>query len=527
MAITGLRQDLQVQPCASTVQNAAPGATMATGSTSLENDIVNIHSQLARWMDPTGGVNWYDDVYTNAGNQKYGIKQLSDAVYAQAQQLFTISAGIYASVAVPAGANYVILNAAGNQAPSGPLAIALTSKGAVVAQSSQNGAAFAANELAVIAGQDSLNPLNKLTIRNNSNGNPVEDSTGEDIFGLLQLESTGSDGGTANDSVGGSRVKISFVKVDYANKVLKAADPADVGGVSINYLYRTRLPLSQLPQGALSNQGGFVDNIGVADVTFTRAVANQAGAPVPVPQPMLLQVPNGSSFKVQSANGGQDFLAVVPTASGTTATVNVNQVTVTTTTPSSFSQGATVATNTQSVNLGTTLGQIDSAGLTLASTGGNPLKLVSSAQVAIKDAFIGTSNWTSAQLNVAAGAAEYNAYKTAFGEVSVLAGMVAASKAANHQIAYGQITQTAVAANTNITGAGASPNLSVQFPSYASASNPAASVKIMFNGVLLIPGTTKGWYPGTSAATGDIMLTFAVRGGATPDTIQFEMFGTT
>lgn len=526
MAINAIRQDIQVQPSFSYAQNKAAGVAAVTSSGGLEDDLNFMRSAMARWIDSTGATNWYDDVYTNAGNQKYGIKQLSDALYASTQQLFTISAGVYAGISVPAGQNYVILSVQNNQAPSGPLAIGLNTKGAVVAQSTQNGAAFGTNELTMVAGQDSLSPLNKLTIRNNANGNPVEDSQAGDIFGLLQVESTATDGATANDSVGGNRVKISFVKIDYANKVLKAADPADVGGVTINYLYRTQLPFSQLPRGALSSQGGFVDNIGVADVNMTRAVANQAGSPVPVPQPLLFQVPNGSSFKVQSANGGQDFLAVVPTASGTTAAVNVNQWTVTSTSSSSFSQGAVFAGSTQPVNVGTTLGQIDSAGLTVASTGGNPLKLQSTAQVAIKDAYIAQSNWTSTQINVASGAADYNAYKGAFGEVSILQGMVAASKAANHQIAYGQITQTLVPANTNITGAGSSPNLSVQFPDYSAIASYQASIKVMFNGVLLIPGTTKGWYPGTSKATGDIMLTFAVRGGATPDTLQFEMFGT-
>ncbi len=531
---TMLRQDAQIQSSQTYTDNLAPGIALQQSAYSAEDDFSALRSQVARILDASGSTRFYGDLYTNAGGAKMGLRQLSDSVYGIQQYPVPVWVSNYTATPVPTGQNYVVLSVANSQAPSVPLAVQPTSYGAIVAVSSLNGAAFAAHELTVLPGVDALSPRNRVSIHNNANGAPVEDSTTNDIFGLLQVESTAQDGAQPNDTSGGNRVKISFVKINYATKQLVAATAADLAGVSINYLYRQRMPFSQVPEGGLSGAGGFVDNIGVADVTLTRAVANQGGNPVPVTTSVLWQVVNGQSFKVQNANGGQDFISVVPTATSSAVNVNSTSFGVTTAQPATFTQGVAVGTSAQTVNVGVTSGQIDSPSLTISSTGTNPLKLQSGGPITAKDAYISASNWTSSSIPLASGPADYNLAKTQFGEVSLLAMINSANQHTAHQLAYADVVPVTVAANQNLTGAGSNANLSAQLPGYASISQPSVNVKVMFNGVVLRPGANQAsgmdWYPGLNPATGDIMLNFAVKGTTglplgRNDWIGMEVFG--
>lgn len=531
---TMLRQDAQIQSSQTYNDTLAPGIALQQSAFSIEDDLSALRSQVSRILDGSGSTRFYADLYTNLGGQKQGLRQVSDSVYAQSQQPFTIWASNLTATAVPSGQNWVVLSVGNAQTPSTPIALQNTTFGAVSVASTLNGSAFAAHELTVLAGADVLNPRNRVTIHNNSNGQPIEDANTIDIFGLLQAESTAVDGAQANDTSGGNRLKISFVKINYATKQLVAASAADLAGLSINYQYRQRLPLAQVPEGAFGQNAGFVDNVGVADITLTRATANQGGNPIPVTTSVLWQVANGQSFKVQNSNGGQDFISIVPTATSTAVNVNSTSFGVTTAQPATMTQGLLVGTSTQTVNLGVTTGQIDSASLTVASTGTGPLKLQSGGPIVAKDAYIGASNWTAQTVTLASGPADYNLAKQQFGEVSLLGMINLANQHTAHQLIYADVTPVTVAAGQNLTGAGSGSNLSAQLPSYSQISQPAINVKVMFNGVLLRPGSNQAsgadWYPGLNPATGDIMLNFAVKGTAGlplghNDQIAMEVFG--
>lgn len=534
MPRTMIRPDLQVQALASPTDQMAAGIALQSSAVSIE-DVLNAHqSQLRRILDTSGGGKWYDDVYTqSATGLKMGLKQLADAVYAQTQQAFAPPVFNYTTTTVPANQNYVILSVAQGQAPSGNIAINPTSFGAVAAQSASNGAAFAAHELTALAGADALHPKNYVRIHNDADGSPIEDATSLDINGLLQVESTAVDGAPANDTTGGARLKISFVKINSATKQFVAATAADVAGMKINYSYRRRMPFSQVPEGALGGDGAFIDNIGAADITLTRATANQAGAGIPVVASVLWQVPNGQAFKVQSANGGTDLLAITPTSGGVGASINTTTFQVTTVSPSSFSQGIQAAAATQGINVGITAGQIDSPGLALTATGANPLKLQSGAQVSFKDGYLAGSNWTATSVPLASGSAEWTSYKAAFGEVSIAQAVITASRSANHRYVAADVTPALVPAGTNVTGAGSGANISAQLPDYSTIADPSSQIRCIYNGLILRYGANQAagqdFYPGTNRATGDLMFNFPLRGTASGkgDQLGLEVFGST
>lgn len=533
MARTQLRGE-QIQNTFVYDDTGAAGSAQQTSSTNLEQDLNAIRSALRRHLDSTGSGKWYDDCpILGTGTTKLGLKQAADAIYAQSQQPFAPPAFNYTATPVPANQNYVILSVANQQAPSGNLAIQATTFGAIVAQSASSGSAFAANELTALAGSDALHPKNLVRIHNDADGSPIEDANTIDIFGLLQAESTAVDGAAANDTSGGARVKISFVKINSSTKQFVAAAAADIAGKTINYAFRRRVPLSQVPEGALGGDGAFVDNIGAADVTLTRATSNQAGTGIPVVASVLWQVPNGQSFKVQSASGASDIFAVNPTSGGTGVAVNASTWAVTTTSASTFTQGQQVSTAAQTINVGVTAGQIDSAGLAITATGANPLKLQSGAGVTFRDGYLSGSTFTSTSVPLASGSADWTAYKSAFGEVSIAQALVTSSKSANHRYVVADVTPVLVAAGTNVTGAGSGANLSVQLPDWSMISDPSSNVRCIYNGVILRYGANQAanqdFYAGDNKATGDLKFNFALRGIASgkPDAIALEIFGTT
>ena len=512
MPFSGLRPDLQIQNTTQYVDTLSPGPTLQTNALYLEDDLAGIRSQIKSLL---GTGHFYDPIFTTPSGKQRAVSQLNSSLDALESHPVLQRSSVLTTVTVPSGANFVILSQSGNQTPSLNAAIGPTTQGAVVALSSQSGTAFAANELSAVVGGDALNPKNLALIHNNANGQVIE-SGQQDIFALLQVEGGASDGSAFNDTSGGARLKLSFVIVNQATKTLVACPAADIGGMVINYSYQLRTSLLALPEQAFTGQGTFVDNIGSADITLTQATANQAGAGIPVNSPVLWRVATSQQFSIQSANGGSTYFSIAPSGSATAASIATSTFSIATQSPVTSTQGMTLAQGTQAINVGVTAGQIDSAGLALTSTGTNPLKLNSGAQVAFKDGYLAGSTWSSTAINLAASAAEYSQYKANFGEVSLIAGINAASFMSHHKVVVADVVGGIIPANTNLTGAGAGANLSVQFPDYSKATDIISQVRLIRNGQILRYGANaaagQDFYPGTSPANGDFMLTTPVRG---------------
>jgi hypothetical protein len=505
--------------------NGAAGITLQSSAIVIEDDLNALRSQVSRLFDATMGGNWYDDVSVVNG-KKRSVKQLNTGLDTLETKTLLARVSSAASVAVPSGQNYVILSAASAQAPSGNIAIALGSLGAVAAQSTFNAAAFGANELTAIAGNIPQQPRNLVVIRDAVTEQVIE-SGGFDVFALLQVESTATDGASFNDASGGNRGKLSFVVMNPTTGSLTAAAAADIAGHTIQYSYVMRSTLALMPEQNFLGSGVFTDSIADTNITLTRAVANQAGSPVPVATDVLWRVANGNNFKVQNQSGSSDLFGISPTGSGNAAYINTDSFAISTTTAVTSVKGVSVATGGQPINVGVATGVINTTGsLTVQTLGSSPLALNSSAALTLTDGFESAGGWSATSIPLASSAADWSLYKSLYGETSLLAGIAQAGQRSSHKLAYGVITAVVVPAGTNITGAGSAANLDAQLLNYAANANYTSSVKVFVNGVLMRPGasptdTSKDWYPGTSPATGDIKLTFPMRIG---DTLVTEVF---
>jgi hypothetical protein len=130
-------------------------------------------------------------------------------------------------------------------------------------------------------------------------------------------------------------------------------------------------------------------------------------------------------------------------------------------------------------------------------------------------------------------AQEWTDFEAEFGEVSLLNAIVQAKQDAERDSEWANVITADIAANTNITGAGGSPNISVQLPSYKGLSF-LEDVCIFINGQKQRPGAdaaaNNDVYPHATPAnqaTGDFYCEYILhyRGGVNPDNINMVVWG--
>lgn len=521
MARTILNQSTQVGASVTYQAIPAPGSTLQTAALTTQDDFNSLRSQVNNILDNSGAGQWYDDLSSSSSGKKRGIKQLNNSLDAIESKAVLAMASLPASITVPSGQNYVVLSVASSQTPTQSAALNLTTLGAVVAQSAYSGTGFAVNELALIAGSNAQTPKNRCVVID-ATTKAVLETSDNDIFGLLQFESTGADGSAFNDTSAGARVKISFVYFNPTTNAVVACPATDIAGKSFRYSYDFRTTFGGLNEDAFLNPN-FVDSVAAVDVTLTRATTNQAGVAIPTNTDVLWRVANGVNFKVQNNSGGKDLLAIMPSATGNAGTVATDTFGFTTTSPITSVKGASVATAAQALNLGVTTGQIDSAGpLTLKSTGNNALALAGGSTLTLVDGFEAASTWVSGAVPLASNTTDWSAYKLAYGEVSLLAGILKAGQMGSHSISTVNVTAATIPAGTTVTGAGSAANLSAALPNTSATPNPNSNIKIYLNGSLLSVSDDYSFVSGTT--TSDLTFTFALKGGTAPDKIKLECF---
>jgi hypothetical protein len=526
MARTMLNPANQITASTVYAANGAAGATLQSGAIVIEDDLNAIRSQVSRLLDATLSGNWYDDVATTADGKKRSIKQLNTGLDTLETKTILARADNATGVPVPAGQNYVILTAASSQAPANNIAIALTTLGAVSAQSMLNATAFAANELTALAGSTSATPKNLVAIRDATTLQVIE-SGGYDVFGLLQAESTAADGAAFNDTSGGNRGKLSFVTINPATGTLQPASANDIGGHTVNYSYVLRGNLGNIPEQYFLGSGVFTDSIADTNVNLARATANTSGSPVPVNTDVLWRVANGVNFKVQNQSGSTDLFGITPNTSGNAAYFNTSTLAINTTSAVTSTKGISLATGGQAINLGVATGVIGTTGpLTLQSLGGSALAASSAGAITFADGNLASAGWTSTSLALSASTSDWTAYKTAFGEASILNGIVQAAQKASHTIKFAAVTALIIPAGTNVTGTGTSANIDSQLLNYSGTASYQTQQKIYINGNLMRPGssstdTSQDYYPGISSTNGDFRFTFPLRA---KDVLTQEIF---
>jgi len=189
--------------------------------------------------------------------------------------------------------------------------------------------------------------------------------------------------------------------------------------------------------------------------------------------------------------------------------------------PVDISQGLSVDTTDQAINIGTTAGQIDSGGaLEVQSGGGGNLRLLAALELLLDDANQTGSTWAQTSgIKLSESTAEWDAFEAEFGETSLLDAITqAAASGGGGGVRRGKITGGTQAAGTNIEFG---TNIDTQLQDY-SALSFVEEVDVFVNGILQIPaaGATEDVYPGDTPADGDLKFTFKVTSnGSAPDVI--------
>ena len=504
MPRTFIRQDAQIRESVLYDDTVAAGSTMETAMASIEGDLNALRSQMKRgmWADSAG--NWYDDIQTY-NSKKRGINTISNNLNTVEEQRFLFRTQILTDVTVSAAQNWEVLSVAGGEAPTQTAAVgAVTTEGAVVAYN----ASFGAHSLAEVAGPNALQPKNLCVVRDASTGQPLQ-SGGKDIYALIQSESN-TDGHTFDDS--SNRVQLSFVIENGTGDDLIACPVVDIATEVINYSYVRRLAYVNLPEYAFL-AGVWVDQAASVDVTLDNAVDNQSG-PVTQQQSIEWRIDDTYTLKFQDSTGGKDLIALLPNAAGDEVEINSDYLDVNLTNPADISDGIKVDTGGTEIDVGVNAGVIE-------TTSTNDLRLLGAGEMYLDDGNQTGSTWAQTNgIKLSDTTSEWDSFETTFGEVSLLNAIVQASSAVARNKTSAKLTSN-VAADTNVTGAGGTPNLDAQLGDYSSATF-VTDVDVFLNGELLRNGpdasANHDVYPGDTPANGDLKFEFALHGtGSKPD----------
>lgn len=477
---------------------ASGQAALETNQITAEDDFNGLRSQMLRLA---GDANWYDAL---SGRD---VATLSTDLTSTEEQIIVCNATVLTDVTVPNGQNWKLLVVASSEAPTEVAAVGVATEGAIVAQSALSGGGFDVAELILVAGPNALNPLNLVEVRNAAD-KQIPQSGGKDIQGLLQYESTGGDGDAFDDVSTGSRVKISFVRINAGGTALEACPVADIEDLVVEYNYFFNRQFQNLDRNCFVSSRGFVDQSASVDVTLSNAFTNQAGK-ANVPQNIEVQLQTGFRYEYEDAAGATVFQIQEGSAGGTTEVLlgtdvdqfDVDAIDV------DFRSGTKHNTNgTRPIHVGINDGIIE-------TTAGD-FGLTAAVEFAFVDGNKAGSGFAG-QLKLTETSAEWDTYETNFGEVSIF-------NALNQLSATNNVTKTSAvvtvnaAADVDVGGVAGGANLDAQIHDL-SGGTFADDHDLYFNGQLLRGGANAAanfdYYPGTSLANGQIKFEFPVRGG--------------
>jgi len=511
MGRTFIRQDDQIRESVLYDDTVAAGATMESSPGDLEDDLNSLRSQQKRaiWADAAG--NWYDDIPTyNA--KKRGVAKVNEDLDDLETKPLLFRNQKLDDISVPATQNYVVLS--GTEKPSETAAVdVVNTEGAVVAYYS----GFPGHSLVQVDGANDIKPNNLCLVVASSDGQPIQ-SGGRDVWALLQSEDS-VDGHTFNDT--DHRVQLSFVRVNSTGDDLEACPVADIESTTINYSYVRQSHLDNIPKWAFLT-GAFLDQTAVGDVTLDLAIDNQTGIATQTGKDIDWDVADDYEMAFTSDSGGTDMFKLSPAAAGDVAQFNVDDLDVNTTNPADFSEGVKLDTGGEEIDIGVNAGFIE-------STGSNDLTVKGAAELLLEDVNRAGSTWAQVGIKLSETTQEWDDYESQFGgEVSLLKGIVDAAKASGRSKGVAACTAD-IAANTNVTGAGGSPNIDAQLPDY-SAVTFVDDVDVFVNGELQRNGADASAnhdvYPGTTPANGDLMFEYKLHGTSSkPDQITMIVHG--
>ena len=522
MGRTFIRQDAQIRQSVTYDDTVAVGSTMETAGTNIEFDLNAVRSQLKRHLRADAAGDWFEDIPT-VNSKKRAIAALNVDLDDIEEHRFLFRSSILTDITVTAGQNFEVLSVASSETPTQTAAVnAGTAEGAVVATLAGD---VGSHSLTEVAGADALSPKNMVVIRDAASSQPLQ-SGGKDIAGLLQAESGTIDGDTFNDTT--KQVQISFVRENAGGNDLEAVPIADIAGKTINYAYVRRLKFDSLPEQAFLDGFSFIDQAATStDVTLDNAIDNQVGAATQTDRNIQWRVTDTFTFKFQDSPGTKDLLAIIPAVAGDEVEINVDSVDINVGASGivDIDNGIRVDTGGTRINIGETVGQIDSAAaLTVKSAAASDLTIDAANEIIFIDGNKAASTFAGS-LKLSDVAQEWSDYETQYGEVSLLKAL----SLARMKKTVAVVTPTTISADVNVTGAGGTPNLDAQLGDHSGV-DFVTKVNVFVNGVLMRNGANSAAnhdvYPGDTPANGDLKFEFVLRGApGSPDVITMEIFG--
>lgn len=416
----------------------------------------------------------------------------------------TVAAGGFTITQFTGGAGDLkVLSVAGSEAPTEVAAVTGTAIGAVVKVLTTDVGRWCLDE---VTGASAIQPKNLVIVRDATTDDPIL-SGGKQVYGLIQAETGVVDGDAFSDTT--KQVQISFVREAVTGHTLEHVPVADIAGKVINYAYVLRINLDAVPEQAFLT-GVFVDQSASVDVTLDNAVDNQSG-PVTQNQNIDWRITDTYTLEWKDSTATKVLLGLVPNVAGDQLYAQVDDFNITNVNEATFSNGVAFDSGGTAIHVGNTAGTINSAGkLDLVSTATFDLKLAAGAQLVFNDQWQAGSTYAT-DLVLGDSSAEWSAFETKFGEVSLLNAIVAAANSNSHLKTVGVVTGGVHVAGTNIT----SPtNLDAALGDWTGKSF-VTDIDVFLNGVLLRGAATAihDVYPGTTSTSGDVKFTFKVKTG--------------
>jgi hypothetical protein len=394
----------------------------------------------------------------------------------------------------------------------------VTTRGTVCAYNSTFGTAT----LDEVAGASTIQPDNLVKIVDGVTRDPIVDSSGREIMALMQSESN-TDGSTIAATTP-NRVQFTFVTINADGDDLVIADGSEIGGRTIDYAYVERNAFDDLPEHAFLGED-FTD-VGAGSATRQSAYDNQGATAVNLVTNAILDIEGaGLYWKIRDDLEADLFTITEGSAGDTTEialgsqvdTFNNDAVT------NDFANELKIDTSGTEIDIGVTAGHIE-------TTGTDNLHIQGGGEIYLDDGNQTGSTWTDTDgIKLSDTTAEWDAFKTQFGEVSLLNAIVEAADVIARNKTVATVTAN-IAADTNVTGAGGTPNLSAQLGDY-SAVTFLTDVDVYVNGQLQWNGAdaaaNNDVYPGDSAANGDLKFEYDLnyRGGSNPDVVTMIIWG--
>jgi len=425
----------------------------------------------------------------------------------------TMTTGSFGGATLSGGAdgnNFVVIGA-GEIPTQTTAAVGLVSTlGTVVAF---HPGTFGTHSLAEVAGSSAVSPINLMSIIDDVTHDSIF-SGGNRVYGLMQSEIV-TDGHTINSTT--QEIQISFVRIDGAGNDLEAVPFADIAGKDLHFFSVERVRLEDLNEQDFLT-GRIIDSATGTTVDLQTAFDAQGVTPVDITTNTYFDLEAPGIEQCWRDNLEAEFFCLIEGSAGGTTEVNIGTATDIFNNDavlndflngSSFDTGAAGTT----INVGVTANTIDSGG---------DLNIDATTLLAFGDGFEAGSTYDT-PLVLSDSSAEWDAFETLFGEVSLLAAITAAGASATTRVKTVALATANAAPDTDVGGSGGGTNLDAQLCDY-SAAVFLTDVDVYLNGVLLRNGADAAAnhdvYPGTSAALGQLRFEFSIKGtGTKPDQI--------